>query len=503
LTLDPRTPVIVGAGQVVRRDPPDDGAVEPAAMIVQALRLAADDSGAGENLLGRADSVRCVQVIGWHYPDLSSLIAADLCVHPRETVQTAKLGGDGPLALIGETAADIAAGRADVVLVGGAECGAHLRAAQLEGRLPAWRRQTDGLSPTRELGVERPALTEREIGVGLGPPAYMYALIETAIRARTGLAPRPHVQRIAQLWSRFADVAAENPFAWIARRHGVEEIAEPTPANRTVCAPYTKLLTANIQVNMAGGLVLASAGAARAAGIPTDRWVFVHAVAQAQEVWHVSERAELDASPAIRAAGRSVLEHCGVAIDDVAHVDLYSCFPSAVQVAADELGLSLDDDRAPPTVTGGLTFAGGPGNNYTSHALATLVGRLRSDRASFGLATAVGWYLTKHAIGVLSTAPPRAPFANLRAVPAPPCVRASRDDYTGSATVEAYAVPYGRDAKPEAAIVSAITSAGERVLLRDDDQDTVAELIETDPIGREIEIARRDEDVAIAAFLGP
>jgi len=502
MRVDPRTPVIVGAGQVLRRDPREDRECEPAAMIADALRLAARDSGGREPLLGRADSVRCVPVIGWHYPNLAALIAAEVRAQPRDTVQSARIGGDGPLALVNHTAADIAAGDADVVLLGGAECGAYLRAAQLAGRAPAWRTQDAELQPTRTLGSERPALTERELAAGLAPPVCMYALLETAERARARRAPGAHTERIASLWSRFSLVATENPHAWSERSFTPEEIARPTPENRVVCTPYTKLLTANIQVNMACGLILASARAAQAAGVPRDRWVFIHAGARAEDVWHVSERAELAASPALRQASRSVLRHCHLAIDDVAHIDLYSCFPAAVQIAARELGLATEDASRPLTVTGGLTFAGGPGNNYSSHALATLVARLRDDPRAYGIATAVGWYLTKHAIGVYSAQPPRALFANTVLDPPPPGRRAACADtreLSGPATLEAYTLPYRRDGSPEAAIVSAIARDGTRVLVRSDDAGLIGALLAEDPLGAPLELARGAPGIALVS----
>ena len=144
--------------------------------------------------------------------------------------------------------------------------------------------------------------------------------------------------------------------------------------------------------------------------VPQDRWVFVHAGAAGHDEWFVSERADLAASPAIRTIGSAALAHAGVGIDDIAHVDLYSCFPAAVQIAAAELGLPVDDPKRPFTVTGGLTFAGGPGNNYGAHAVATLVGRLRADPDGYGLSTSLGWFVTKHALGIYSARPPTRPY---------------------------------------------------------------------------------------------
>jgi acetyl-CoA C-acetyltransferase len=242
----------------------------------------------------------------------------------------------------------------------------------------------------------------------------VYALLETAVRGRAQADRESHQRSIAELWSGFSDVAASNPCAKLRRHVGVEELL----AARPVSAPYTKLLTANADVDLATGLIMCSSQAAADAGVPRDRWVFPLAAAHAQEEWFVSERADLAASPAIRAAARAALEHAQLEIDEVAHVDIYSCFPSAVQIAAAELGLAAN--RRPLTVTGGLTFAGGPGNNYTSHAIAALVERLRAEPDGSALCTAVGWYLTKHAALVLSGSPGRSEFealARLRAAP--------------------------------------------------------------------------------------
>jgi acetyl-CoA C-acetyltransferase len=173
-----------------------------------------------------------------------------------------------------------------------------------------------------------------------------------------------------------------------------------------VSFPYTKLMNANLQVDQAAGFIVCSHDAAIAAGVPEDRMVFPHSGADAFDHWYVSNRWDLHSSPAIVAAGRAALELAGVGIDDIALVDLYSCFPAAVQIGAAALGLPLFGDR-PLTVTGGLTFAGGPGNNYVTHSIATMVERLRQgDAATVGLVTALGWYITKHSVGVYGTSPP-------------------------------------------------------------------------------------------------
>ena len=172
------------------------------------------------------------------------------------------------------------------------------------------------------------------------------------------------------MWARFSEVAAVNPYAWSPRTRTAEELRTIGPANRMVAFPYPKLFNANDRVDQGAALILCSVEAARSAGVPEDRWVFPLSGADASDHWFLSHRHDLHSSPAIRLAGAGALRLAGVGVDDIAHLDLYSCFPCAVQIAAHELGIAVDDPDRPLTVTGGLGFAGGPGNNYVSHAIA-------------------------------------------------------------------------------------------------------------------------------------
>jgi acetyl-CoA C-acetyltransferase len=459
--MDPRTPVVVGAAQLSHHGDP----VEPLALAVEAARAAGEDSGTGDALLRAADSFRCVPTTCWHYREQPALVAAELGATARETVQTAQFGGDGPQLLIADTAAGIAAGDVDVAVLTGAESVAGVLGFQKRGEYPPWTPQDDGSEPTRTIGSDRQPVNDAEAAAGLLAPIYVYALLESAERARAATG----MEVVGGLWSGFSQVAASNPHAWIQKAYTPEELLSASPANRVVSTPYLKLLTANIQVDQAAAVIMCSAEAAERAGVPRDRWVFPWAGGHAQEEWHVSERDDLASSPAIRAIGRAVLEHVGAGIDDVRHVDLYSCFPVAVQVAARELGLALDDTSRPLTVTGGLTFAGGPGNAYALNATVSLVERLRSEPEALGLSSALGWYMTKHAIGLFSATAPPVPYRDLEPEVERPAARRLADGYRGPVTVDAVTVPHGRDGSTEPAIVIASTPDGERVLTRTDD----------------------------------
>ena len=277
---------------------------------------------------------------------------------------------------------------------------------------------------------------------GVAQPIEMYPIFENAIRHARGEALPAHIERVSELWAGFSRVAADNPHAWIRAARTALEIRTPSDFNRLVSFPYTKLMNSNSNVDQAAALILCSEAAARALGVPGERWIYPWAGTEAHDTYAVSERDALHRSPAIRIAGARCLELAGVEAADLDHVDLYSCFPSAVQVAAAELGLG--EDR-PLTVTGGLTFGGGPLNNYVMHAIARMAEVLRERPGDVGLVTSNGGFITKHAFGVYSAAPPRGGFRHdepQAAVDATPR-REVAPDYAGPVTVESYTVMFG------------------------------------------------------------
>ena len=237
-----------------------------------------------------------------------------------------------------------------------------------------------------------------------------------------------------------------NPHAWLREAKSAEEIRTTSPTNRLVGLPYRKYMNSNNDVDMAAAVIICSVEAARRLGVAEDRWVFPHSGTDCHEHAYVSNRDTFARTPAVELGGRRALELAGIGIDDVAIVDLYSCFPAAVQLGAQSLGLSTERQL---TRTGGLAFAGGPWNNYVMHAIATVVGDLRQQPGERGLVWANGGYVTKHAFGVYGTEPPADGFrhddpqAEIDALPRRELAFA--EDAAGPATVEAYTVMHGRD----------------------------------------------------------
>ncbi|MBS9375029.1 acetyl-CoA acetyltransferase [Rhodococcus sp. B50] len=485
MSSDPRTPILVGSGQICERD----GGVEPIELMVRAARAAAADAGA-EKLLELVDSVRVVGLLSWRYRDPGALVAERIGATVRHTGYSGN-GGSTPQVFVNGAAEDIAAGRADVVLIGGAESWRTRTKMRAQKLRPEWTVQDESIPAAEIMVTDVPMEAESERRIGLDRPSYVYPLFEQALRISAGRSIEAHRKFIGDLWARFSDVAATNPNAWVQRTYTADEIAVPSPDNRMISTPYTKLLNSNNMVDQSAMLLMCSVEVATRLGIPRENWVFPQAGTESHDTYAIAERYALDESPAIRIAGARALELAGIGIDDVSYVDVYSCFPSAVQVAANELGLASDDPARPLTVTGGLTFGGGPWNNYVSHSIATMMNRLRESPGVYGLVTANSGYLTKHAMGVYRTEPPAGGFRRVDVqaeVDVEPRTRALIA-YEGPATAESWTVAYGRDGSPERGFLAARTPAGERTLATSTDTADLERLASDDVAGQRVDIA--------------
>jgi len=484
--VDPRTPVLIGAGQLSRRVDQGEAPLEPVDLIVEALRRAAEDAGAGPAALSGADAVHVVSLLSWRYRDPGLLVGERVGASPRDTSVTG-MGGNSPQALVNQVCLSIQAGDADLVLVGGAEAWRTRASNRKAGVDRGWTQQGEDVPMARQSTEDVSLSAPGEQARGVLLPVQVYPLFEQAHRIDLGRALDEHLDVVADLWARFSDVAATNPHAWIQRSYTADEIRTPSAENRMIGFPYTKLMNSNNAVEQGAALILCSAERAEALGVAKDRWVFPYSGTDAHDHYFVSEREHVGRSPAMRLAGRAALDLAGVAVDDVAHVDLYSCFPSAVEISAAELGLGLDRQL---TVTGGLSFAGGPWNNYVTHSIATMAGVLRADPGGVGLVSANGGLITKHAFGVYGTEPPTSPYrhtspqAEIDALPR----RELCEDPDGEATVEAWTVMHDREGAPESGIVVGLLGDGRRAWGVTAEPALVKAMVTEDLAGRQVSL---------------
>jgi acetyl-CoA C-acetyltransferase len=448
-------PVLVGVGQVLQRLDDPREAAEPLEMMVAALEQAGKDAGAPK-LLQRANSIYVLRG-AWRYGDPGREIARRLGAMPGETIGT-PYGGNFAQACVIDAARAIQAGRRGVVLVAGAENGRSQVQAQRQG---VELRETEAPgSPDRKIAEDKAIFHEAELARGMNSASDIFAIIESAIRFARRETLEAHAQRVAELWAGFNAVACGNPNAWIRQPYSAQQIGQASPDNPMISYPYTRLMNANARVDMAAGLILCSLETARSAGVPEEKLVFLHAATEANDSNFLSTRYDFHRSPAMRIAGGRALELAGTTIGEIDHVDLYSCFPSAVQVAATELGIP---EGRPLTVTGGLTFGGGPLNSYTLHAIARMAEVVREDRGSTGLVSANGGWLAKHAFAIYSTETPSFGFRyeNLQDQADAFPLREALVDWEGPVTLEAYTVAHQKG-QPRIGHAAGLTNAGKR-----------------------------------------
>jgi acetyl-CoA C-acetyltransferase len=482
-TIDPRTPVLVGAGQLNDRE----HGVEPIQLMTRCAAAALDDSGSA-TIARRIDALRVVWGV-WPYADPGCLVA-DRLGAPSARTSITTMGGNRVYDLVIDTALRIQRGELDVAVLCGAETLRTRRRDRARGTRTEYLTERAGAAPDEVIGYETALNTDAEREIGIETVARFYAMAETALRHRLGEDIETHRRRIAALWATASEVAAANPNAWSRQAVTADEIATESTSNRPVASPYPKLMTSNLNVDQGGAVVMCSVAAAEAAGVPRDRWIFPWAGVGAADHWFPTNRWAFDESPAMRMSGERTLELAGLDVDDCALLDLYSCFPVAVQVAQRELGI---DPARPFTITGGLTFAAGPLNCYCLLPLTRAVGLLRETPDERALLTGNGGSFTKHSSLVLAAAPGAVEFrtddvqSKVDALPSRPTPTAP----VAEATLETYTVTSDREMQPDRAIMACLDVDGRRHWATSDDTALMRELIDDDCCERPVRIDGR------------
>ena len=514
--LDPRTPVVIGVGQVAERiaDPGYAG-LSPIDLAVGAARAAVADSQADRvALIAAVDTIaatrqfensspRAVAPLG-KSTKFPLSVAHRLGAAPRRAVLDV-VGGQSPQQLVSGFSRAIEAGLSDVVLLVGAEAISTIRHYARAEHKPDFSDDPAGQIEDRGFGLTglvTPALAAH----GMGAPLTQYALLENARRAAQGRGREEYAAAMGELLAPFTEVAAKNPFSAAPVQRSADELVTVTERNRMIADPYPRFVVARDQVNQAAAVLLASVGAAQRLGVARDKWVFLHGQANLVER-SLLERAVLGEAPSAVAAVRHALQVAHLGLDDIDFFDFYSCFPIAVFNIIDAIGLSASDPRG-LTLTGGLPFFGGPGNNYSMHAIAEAVARVRSRVGSFALVSANGGMLSKTSVGVYSSTPtPRRPDHSqllqreLDERDAP----AVAERATGWATIETYTVTYGHRG-PTGIVIGRLESDGSRFIAKvADGDDELLALLQTgdEPVGQRIHVTAVGEGNRVGVSRGP
>ena len=495
---DANTPVIVGVGQFTERlDAPDYRGLSNVELGVESARRALDDAAGAAALAPQVDTVVGLRTFEHSTPRYATpfgksnnyphSVARRLGITPKHAIW-ATAGGDTPQTMLSELCERIAAGESRVGLIVGSEAISTAKHLAAEGKQVEWAEEIDAPVDDRGLGMKglftRYTRQHKILG---GPDGY--GLVENARRARLGVSREAYSRQMGELFAPFSQVAASNPYSMAPTAYSPEQLSTVTERNRMIADPYTRLLVARDQVNQSASIVVMSVAAARELGVPESKWVYLHGYSKVAERG-LMERADLGAAPGAQAAVMQALKSADITPKDLSFIDFYSCFPVAVANVSDALGLKADDPRG-LTVTGGLPYFGGPGNTYSTHAIATMIERLRAKPGSYGLIGANGGILSKYAAGVYSTRPSafrKCSSAALQAAvdeaPAPAMTHLA----DGDATIETYTIVYGKTGPTYAIVIGRLAATGERFLAntQDGDEATLREMLEKDPLGRRI-----------------
>lgn len=412
-----RIPILVGSGQVTQREPDPAVAMSPMDLTAAAGRKAAGDSGTGSVLLKELDTIvllRSFSDTSWRftcpfgkYSNPPRSLANRLDAEKAERLVYTHPGGNMPQWCVNRMFEMITRGEMSAAMIAGGEALATQKGAQRAGLELDWSEDPGG--NFESWGVETRGWSDMEDRHRMAGAIFAYPMIENAIRGNRRRSIEEHSLEMGKLFSRFAAVAANNPLADRRQGFNAEEIASVSSNNPYIGFPYTKLMNSNAFIDQSAAIILTSVGKAKELGIPEEKWVYLHGCADAYDHWYLSDRKNFHSSPAMSKVARETFEMADCSLGDVDTLDLYSCFPSAVQIACDEMGIMPDDPRG-LTVTGGLPYFGGPGNNYVTHSIAEMMNKVRENPGSKGLVTANGNYVTKQSAGIYSTTPPEHPF---------------------------------------------------------------------------------------------
>ena len=454
-------PVIVGVGEFIDRPSAPENALEPVALMAEAIQQANKD--AGGDMLNRCASIEVVGLMSWRYQNPVGLLCDKLGVSPARQIN-ASFGGETPIRLIHEAALRVVEGDQGSSIIVGGEAMNSLNKAMKSGTNLNWTPLASKEDTVKVSGdrIERSAIAK---SLGVNDPATMYPLYEMALQAAEGKTPAQGTEESARLWAQYAEVAANNPYAWIKSAPSAEEIATVSPGNRMINWPYPKYMVANPAVNQSAAIIVTSLASARAAGVAEHNIVYLWGGGNAAEPDNFLFRDQYVTSPAMNATLDRAVEIAGGDAKRFSKVELYSCFPVVPKMALRQL--QLDPREHCPTVAGGLTFFGGPLNNYMAHATCAMVRALRAAPGELGLLYSNGGFISKHHTMVISTQAPEngiAPGfsvqdeADRRRHTVPPL----NESLSGPVTVETFTVMYERDGSPKQGVIVARNNKGER-----------------------------------------
>jgi len=486
-------PIIVGIAQFTQYKDTSQP-LDPLSLIVKTSIKALEDTQSKE-IVDFIDAVYMVNINSWSYEDAPSELSKVIGINPTTKVYLPD-GGNTPQMLVNRAAKAIMAGLNRSILITGGEA-LYSRIQEKKGKIKLnWSKREN---PKYMEGTIWDGINAFENRYGLKYPPYTYSLFETAFRAALGRNLKDHINYLGKLFEHFSNIASRNPYSWTKTSFSAPEIVNATPNNRYITHPYTKRMCSNLFVDQAATILITSKSFADELNIDKNLWVYPMGGADLNNVHEITQRPKLYDSPATREGVKLALKQAGLTIEDIDKFDIYSCFPSIVEIIMKEIGIS-DADPRDLTVTGGLPYFGGPWSNYSLHAIVNTVNIIRNNRSLKVMVIANGGYNTKQSIGIYGSESSRKSWgvcddkeiqqSILEDVLPPPVERAN-----GKLIIEGYTITYNRNGQPESGIVIGKLESGYRTIaLIKSEPNELEILVKQELVGKKCIIQYNSED---------
>ncbi len=483
-----RRVVVAGWGQITQPKELNSTPQDPMDLMKQASNRAAKIM-VSKKVLTALDGIMVVRTLSHHYTAPARQLARGLGATPKFT-HVSGIGGNSPQTMINIAAGMIARNELDSVLIVGAEAYVQREKNQEKVESALFR----GI-PKDYPGDDLIGSTPLENLHGIEHPMQGFPLFETALWAASGIDLQPYLMRIGQMWSKFSKIAVDHPYAWTKSMKTPEKIITPGPTNRPVAFPYTKYMNSFVTVDQGAAIILMSEETAKKYSQKDRQTVYFLGGGYAEDRQRfMIEKSDFTSSPPLKAAVEKALERSCMPLKNLDCFDLYSCFPCAVSIAKKMIGIT-DDDTRPLTLTGGLGFFGGPGNNYSLHGVATLAEKISFGEKSNGLVTALGWFMHKHAAGVYGSKPLKGEFKDHDIADQKNSFAGNdpvriKDQVNGSGTIETYTIIYTGNHDPSYAVLYGKTRDNFRFIARTPNHpDIFKQLTSENMVGQKVNIA--------------
>ena len=486
--------VIIGVGQHVHQ-PKQSGETKDVLELIESAIHKAEEDSQYKNLLKKVDTLFLVNSFSLSNEDPLSEIAQRIDIKPDHSECT-WIGASAPQWFANQMKQRISSGQTRLGLICGGEALASKKIASAKDNTRGW----DQFLPKKQswmVGDLRDPITPYEAKYGLLLPINIYPLFENGLRYHEGLSMEQHQREIGEFCSSCSDIAARNQYAWFQKKKTTDEILDISDKNRMISWPYTKNMCSIMDVDQTAALFMTDESYAEELGIPKEKWIYLLGTGNASDIWYVTERENFHSSPSVKVAADAAMLEADVKLEDINYFDLYSCFPIAARMTRNMLGLEKNDPRQ-LTITGSMPNFGGPGNNYSLHAICTMVEKLRENPQDIGLVQGLSWYISKHSVGIYSsevrsakTHPVTDQFYEERLGGLKPTTVV--EEASGKAIVETYVLFHDRQGKPVHGVIVGKLKNGNRFLAKTDmGEDDLQSMMREECIGKSGKVFSKD-----------